>query len=177
MPEKTAFRNSSGARYTRSMFWETSVNLPIEDRVSEPRFTLMTDKPGLVNFRKAYVQLGDPSGYQMAQRYLEDYDHWRLLMRSPWFKAAKVLWDEELDAKLSSEGMQAIRELADGGEHVPVATQLSAAKYLADKTFRKAPSVASRGRPSKEEVAGNLKQATAETADTAADAARIRLVR
>jgi hypothetical protein len=146
------------------------------DKPFDPPYSLMQDFPGAVNFRKVYVELGDPTGYQLASRYLEDYDHWRVLMKCKWFVAAKEKWDEELDAKLSSEGLAVVRMFADGIEGVAPAVQLQAAKYLSDKLYRKA-KAAVRGRPSKEEIAGKLKEATSETADIADDLARIRSVK
>ena len=141
-------------------------------------YTLMHDYPGLVNFRRVYVQLADPTGYKLSQLYLEDYDHWTLLMKASWFREAKEAWDKELDAKLASEGLSTIRMFSDGIEGVAPALQLQAAKYLANLEHKKVPKEASkRGRPTKEEVAGELKTQTQEAATFADDAARIRLVK
>jgi hypothetical protein len=173
------FRSASGARFTKQLFLELWRDLPIENRVRDPMYTLMHEERGLPCFRKLYLEFADPSGYELATRYLEDYNHWELLLRSPWFAEAKEVWDRELDAKLASEGMAAIRSFAHGSEDVNPAVQLSAAKYLADKAFRKtpkAPAVA-RGRPSKAEVEANLKSETQSARDIADDLARIRGVR
>jgi len=172
------FRNQTNQRYTKQLFHDMQQTMTIEDRLIKPMFTLHHDQPGLINFRKVYVALGDPTGYKVSQEYLEDYSHWELLMKSPWFREAKEVWDRELDAKLSSEGLTAIRAFADGIEDVPPALQLQASKYLADKQYRKVLKEApARGRPSKEEVTGELKKAVADTADIASDLARIRSVK
>ena len=164
-------------RYTRQLFWEQQALLPTEMRKIEPMYTLYEDKGDLPNFRKLYVQMGDPTGYALAQAYLEDYSHWNLLMKSAWFREAKEVWDAELDAKLKSEAMTAIRQLANGGDEVPIASQLNAAKYLANGEHRKAQQAKPvRGRPSKEEVTGNLKQMSADEASIADDLKRIRSV-
>ena len=170
----------TNVRYTRLLFWDQHQLLPIDSRTREPLFTLHHDKEGLTNLRRSYVALGDPTGYKLAQLHLEDYSHWQLLMKCPWFKEAKEIWDVELDAKLASEGLDTIKLYADGIEGLSPAVQLTAAKYLADKAYKKnaAPSKGpGRGRPTKEEVEGNLKIDTAAAAELEADLARIRLVK
>lgn len=151
--------------------------MAVHERACDPMFTLHHDRPGLINLRRVYVELGDPTGYQLATRYLEDYSHWLMLNKCSWFAEAKEQWDIELDAKLSSEGLAAIRMYSDGVEDVSPAVQLQAAKYLADKNYRKMSKAPSRGRPSKEEVAGNLKVETVHAAQLADDLSRIRLVK
>jgi len=171
----------TNVRYTRLLFWDQHQLLPIDSRTRDPMFTLHHDKEGLINLRKAYVSLGDPTGYKLSQVYLEDFSHWQLLMKCPWFKEAKEVWDLELDAKLASEGLDAIKTYADGVEGVSPAVQLTAARYLADKAYKRSgkpqSSGAGRGRPSKEEVEGNLKAETASAAEVAKDLDRIRLVK
>lgn len=174
-PTPNPFRAASGSRYTKQLFLELSQELSIECRTKEPMYTLMHERRGLPCFRHIYVALADPTGYELAVRYLEDYNHWEQLMKCTWFREAKEVWDRELDAKLTSEGMKVIRFLAEGNETTPVATQLTAAKYLADKAFRKIVKEApKRGRPTKEEVAGNLTVETQSAREIADDLARIR---
>lgn len=178
--EPSKFRNAGGQRWTRTLFYECQAEVGVEAPAFAipPMYTLHSDREGLVNFQREYVRLGDPSGYQLAQLYLEDYNHWLLLLKSPWFRKAKEIWDVELDAKLSSEALATIRSYADGIEGVSPAVQLAAAKYLSDLSAkRSAKGSATRGRPSKEEVAGNLKAATISASELEGDLARIRAVR
>jgi hypothetical protein len=174
MKEKRVFRHpTTNARYTRQLFWECQQEIGNVYKTIDPMFTLYQDKPGLVNFRKEYVKLGDPTGYKLANAYLEDFSHWQLLMKAPWFKKAKAVWDLELDAKLKSEAMEAIKLIADSGSVSP-AVQLQAAKFLANLEHRKQPKQDStRGRPSKEEVEGELKRQTEDSKTIEADMARI----
>lgn len=166
----------NNVRYTRLLFWEQQGLLPIAQQKIDPIYTLHIDKPGLINFRKRYVALGDPTGWKVAQELLEDYSHWQLLMKCPWFREAKEIWDAELDAKLASEGLDAIKQFAGGVEGVSDAITLTAARYLADKAYKRSPkpeAATKRGRPSKEEVEGNLKAETADAAEVAKDLDRI----
>lgn len=169
------FRSPNGTRWTKQLFLEMWQDLPVDLRSRDPLYTLMHERHGLPCFRKLYVAFGDPTGYQLATEYLEDYNHWELLLKSSWFREAKEVWDRELDAKLASEGMRTIRAISDGVEGSPLAVQLTASRYLADKAYRKDNSApAKRGRPSKAEVAGNLERETQSARDIAADLARIR---
>lgn len=172
------FRNEFNQRYTRQLFFEQQREMLVENRMIKPMYTLFDDREGLINFGRVYVELADPTGYAVANKLLEDYAHWEMLMKSAWFREAKEVWDRELDAKLKSEGMAAIRMFADGIEGVSPAVQLQAAKYLADGAYKpKGTAAPKRGRPSKEEVTGELKRQAADTADIAADLDRIRLVK
>lgn len=143
------FRSDNGQYFTRQLFWEMWVELPIDKRVIEPIFTLYKDKDGLINFGKAYVKTKDPTGTKVAKQLLNgDYTLWTVLNGCRWFVAAKEIWDRELDAALVSEAMDTIRELAKEG--MP-AQRLAAAKFLAQKSYRKE-NTANKGRPKREDV-------------------------
>ena len=167
------FVASNGKMFTRQLFWEEWVDLPIEQRTTDPAFTLYRDKPGLINFGKKYVELRDPTGYAVSQELLGDYSHWQTLMRCKWFLAAKESWDRELDAALASEAMAKIRTLlADG---LP-AQQLAAAKYLANREYRK-DKAATKGRPSNDQIVKEAARQAEYNRELEEDAKRIRLVK
>jgi len=167
------FIANNGRPFTRQLFWEEWVDLPIDQRVIEPKYSLYRDKPGLINFGKAYVEARDPTGYAVSQELLYDYSHWQTLLRCKWFLAAKEVWDRELDAAIASEGMAKIRQLlADG---LP-AQQLAAAKYLANREYRKDKS-ATKGRPSNDQIAKEAARQAEFDRELADDAKRIRLVK
>lgn len=167
------YRNELNQRYTKQLFYELWITMPIEKRTVEPPFTLNRPKEGYVCFREEYVKDADPTGYKTALRILGDYDYWEMLMRVQWFREAKENWDRELEAKLQSENIQKIRELAKGED----AKALNAAKFLATLEYKKGTKTpAKRGRPSNEEVEGHLKEAARERSEVDEDAARIQLV-
>jgi hypothetical protein len=170
---KPPYRNNTNQRYTKQLFYEKWIELPIEMRVVAPPFTLNNPKEGYVCFRTKYVNDGDPTGYTTAMGTLGDFTYWEFLMAVPWFREAKENWDRELDAKLKSEGMKKIRELAKGED--PKALQ--AARFLATQEYKKGSGASlKRGRPTKEEIEGNLKAETRAAKDIEDDAARIKLV-
>jgi hypothetical protein len=162
--------NSFTRRPTKSLFQEMWIGIPIESRQGPPKFTLHRDRPGLINFGKEYIAYGDMTGYKMADKYLEGYSHWNLLMKSQWFKEAKAIWDEEIEARLHAEAMETLVAISKG--EGPQAIQ--AAKFLATKQYReKHPGKGIRGRPSKDEVAGQLKQELEDAKTISRDAERI----
>lgn len=164
------FRADNGQYFTRQLFWEMSIDLPIDRRVIEPMFTLYKDKPNLINMGKEYVKLRDPTGHKLARKLFDgDYTLWTVLLGCRWFIAAKEVWDRELDAALVSEAIDQIRELAKDG--MP-AQRLAAAKFLATKAYRKDNS-AGKGRPKREDVDKAARDLAANERDLEEDLKRI----
>jgi hypothetical protein len=167
------FKAANGRYYTRQLFWEESIELANAEKSIEPVFTLYGDKPGLINFGKRYVELEDPTGYEVAIDLLGDYRLWTVLMQCKWFQTAKKQWDAELDAKLTVRAFKKIKELSKDG---PPPQQLAASKYLANLEYRK-DHKATKGRPTRTQV----EQAAREEADNRTaleeDYQRIRLVK
>lgn len=153
--------------YTEGLFWETNLDY----RSCLPVFSLYQDVTvegrALVNCRKTFLDERDPTGYNWAMKYLGEYAHWKLLSRKPWFKAALDGWQEELDTLLQAEALKKIGDIANSSSQ----SALNAAKYLANLEHRKTSH--GRGRPSKVEVAGELKRAAAEERDTTDDYNRV----
>ena len=165
------YRNETNQRYSKQLFWEQWVQLPIEDRVIEPPFTLFQNKEGYINLGKEYIRDADPSGYTTSTRIFKDFGYWKHLLKAAWFREAVRVWNEELEAKLYSEGLAKIRELAKSEDK----SALTAAKYLADhfKNDKKL----KRGRPSNEEIEGKLVEAATEEKELREAADRIRIVK
>jgi hypothetical protein len=164
------YKNATNQKYSKQLFYEKWIELPIDMRRHEPPFTLNNEKEGFLCFRKEYVNDGDPTGYTTAMRIFKDYFYWEYLCGIAWFNEAKEGWDRELDAKLKAEGIKKIRELAQGDD--PKA--LNAAKFLATLDYKRGG--LKRGRPSKEEIDGNIKAAIKDRQAIDDDAARIKLV-
>lgn len=173
---KSRFRHpNTGTRYTRQLFHEPMQQYAgKETNTIEPLFTLMHDREGLINFRTEYVNDEDKTGYKTSTRLLEDFDHFQLLMRNcSWFREAKEAWDLEIDARLSQKAVHALNELLASERP---ADRLSAAKALLALSGGNSKAKPKRGRPSAEEVIGNLKQETAEAKAIQDDLDRISLV-
>lgn len=168
------FLSSNGHYFTQQLFWERSMNLTDKERSVQPVFTLSKEVEGFICFGKEYVAALDPSGYKITQTLLNgDYKHWITLIGCSWFRDAKEEWDKEIDAKLFAEGMDAVRSIKDDDE-VPASVRLQAARMLVQKGYKE--KVPNRGRPSKDEVKGELKRAAQEINEVDKDLERIRLV-
>jgi len=155
---KKPYRAPNGHWYTVALFKEVrerfnrtnSENL-IED--FEPIFSLHSDIKGYINVKRTFVELGDPTGYKWAMKYLGDYSHWERLCKAPWFQEALDIWTNELNMKLKSDAMDRIREIAKSDNE---SQALAANKFIATGEYDKPRA----GRPSKETLRGELKKAT-----------------
>jgi hypothetical protein len=165
------FKAANGKYYTRQLFWDQWINLMESERIMEPPFCLHGQKPELIDFGKAYVEEEDPTGYKVSQKLLGGYKLWTVLMKTKWFQEAKKDWDEELDARLKSQGIEKLKGIMTDG--MP-AQQLQAAKYLANLEY-KGEARSSRGRPSNFEVEKAAREAAEEQSTLAADSERIGL--
>jgi hypothetical protein len=165
---KPPYRASNGVYYAGSLFREersstAELNCP-------EVFSLYGDFPGLINCRRTFVELGDPTGYQWAIKYLVDWAHWNKLIKYTWFRGAYDVWLAELKTKLQSEAIQRLQEIAASGSSQATA----AAKYIA--TFDWEKTSTKRGRPSKQELSTELKRVAAIVEAEEDDARRIGLV-
>lgn len=156
MPEssnwKPPYKSANNRWLTRALFWDQLQNVATVDRYDEPPvFTLYGDKPGLINARKTFVELGDPTGYKWAMKYLGDFDHWQVLMTRSWFRDAYETWVSELNAKLLGEAIDVYRLLARTGS--TEAIQMQAASKLAEQPWNKE----KKGRPSKVDIDAQVK--------------------
>lgn len=160
---KPPYKNPNNMWLTKSLFWDLWKIMSIEEKKYDPVFSLYKDKPGLVNVRKTFVDLGDATGYLWAIKYLGDYEHWMTLMKCRWFKEAYDVWIHELNQKLKAEAIGRIQMIAAGD----TVQALAAAKFLAEQSGTE--TKLRRGRPTKEEIAAELKhevrQATMEDED------------
>lgn len=122
-------------------------------------------------FREWFLHYKDLTGQKVAMKFLGNYEHWQLMEdRCPWFREAVEQWRVELRAQLKSEAMERLQEIADTASP---ATSLAATKALLEIIDDKPKKQVKRGRPSKSEVASNLKQAMKNSDDTDEDFERI----
>lgn len=154
--------------------------LPVSKQLIKPLYSLHADFDGIPNFRTRYVALGDKSGYKIAKELLENYDHFLILMKCSWFREAKEVWDLELDAKIEAEAASVFKEIANNADLKP-SERITAAKALLSLRPRNSRSKddisrSTRGRPSNEEVEGELKRSAEEARTLEEDKQRIRLV-
>lgn len=167
---KPPYKNERNNWLTRTLFDVVPGNHG-EPEYYEPIFTLYDDKEGLVNVRKTFVELGDPTGYKWAMAYLDSWEHWRILEKCSWFRKALETWRDELAAKVQAEALDIIREIA---QRQGDKQSLPAARFLAQRAWEKG---SVRGRPSKAELTGELKRAAQAISEEDEDLKRIGLVK
>ena len=165
---KPPYKTEQNKWFTAQLFYDRWVEYPIELRLIQPVFSLHEDKPGLINARATFVALDDPTGYLWAVKYLGDYNHWKELMKAKWFRDAYIQWREELELKLQTQGLLVMKELAENGNP-------QAAKFLANKEWNK--NTSGRGRPSKVEIQGALREEVRKATVEDEDMVRIGLVK
>lgn len=111
---KDRLLSSSGQRLTTQLFEE----LARDDVAAKPVFKLG-------EWRQRYVELADPTGYEAALELLGDWDHWLLLTKAPGFAAALAEWNAEVEVKLRSEAIKALRKQAKGPQGTAAAKALA----------------------------------------------------
>jgi hypothetical protein len=158
------FKDSMGRFRTQSLFKEYRI-------ASYPAYytILPYDVGDTLSLRKIYFELGDPTEYRVATEYLGGWAHWKQLCATKWFNELVTEWREEMEVKLACERLKEMLILTRDTK-----SSLQATKWLSDKY---SPVGLKRGRPSKEEKAGHLKQTTEEDKLYREDAVRIGLVK
>ena len=166
---RSAFKDSQGRLRTRSLFYESQT-------AGYPAFFTLKDYDiteggnTYVSLKRIFLDAMDPTEYLFAARAFGKeggWQHWQRLKTLKWFSAYYQEWREELEVRLQSAGIEALRSGASGGN-----VSVPAAKYFADRGWNP---VSKRGRPSKEEVDGLKKRMAGINLETEEDAARLGL--
>ena len=140
------YKDSQGRFLTSALFFETKTE------GFDPVFSLKDyDNNGCKSMKLLYLKVGDPTEYAFAMQVLGSWQHWQKLCRVKQFNKIFNEWREELEIKLRSEGLSAIRATANDDSSKG---QLQAAKYLADKGWAEK----KRGAPSQAEKAAEVKK-------------------
>ena len=159
----TPFRSRSNSSITVALFKEISnhqadyaiYTLDDRDFSSEGRT--------YYSIKKKFLEEGDITGYALAEKWLDGWSHFQKLLKTPRFRRHFEAWCEELEVKLRSEGLKQVIKLAGSGSY-------NASKLLLDKGWAQ-----KRGRPSNEEVKGELRKEARIKEDIEEDLHRIGL--
>jgi hypothetical protein len=143
LPAVSKFTNSSGTRFTKSLFYETT----LADK-STVVYTLKDeDHQGFPSLYRLYMEACDPFEWRFANQYLQDWQHWNQLCELSWFKPLVTRWRAELDLKLKSEALSHIITEARSERR----EAFTANKYLLEKGWQ-AKDKDDVGRPSKAKI-------------------------
>lgn len=148
--EQSVFKAETGQLFTRQLFWE--FNNTEVDRVmfTLREYDIEIDKEDgtkrtIPSLYRLYIELGDITEYEFANKYFYSWRHWQIISNGNWFKEYIERWREELKVKFAAEALNAVRNLAKGDTR----DSFQANKYLLDKGWAVSPR---KGRPSKESV-------------------------
>jgi hypothetical protein len=137
----------------------------------KPIFTIKDyDHDGLISMKRVYMEEADPTEYRPAMKLFGDWGHWQKFLTLEWFKPIVESWREELEIKLRSDAIKGIVSMSK--QENP--TGLNAMKFLANKEY--VPDEKKRGRPSKKEIARNMKIQQGIKNETEEDMKRLGLI-
>ena len=145
------FRNINGQRMTSSLFFEQSYHDP-----SKAIYTLKDiDWKGYRSLYRLYLEEEDLTEYLFANKYFENWSHWLDICNSPWFRDYIERWRTELNLKMEA---QALRRIQEESKDKDSKNNFSANKTVLDKLWKEnnPTKATARGRPTKDEVRGEL---------------------
>lgn len=138
------FRNASNQRYTKQLFFEM-----VDSEKSAVLYTLKdTDHKGFPSFYRLYMEIDDPTEWEVAQRLTDGWEHWEMLCACSWFKPYVERWRKELQLRMMSKALVRIKTEAKTGSK----ESFGANKYLLEKGWEPKEKGPGRGRPSKDEI-------------------------
>jgi hypothetical protein len=128
---------------------------------------------GCISMYEKYMEIADPTEYQVAIRLLGSWDHWQKLCQVKWFQELVEDWRAELKIHMASEIYQNMKETSINAKGTPQGIQ--ADKWLHEQYGES--EKAKRGRPSLVEKQKALKESIEEERDLTADGKLIGLVK
>lgn len=125
-------------------------------------------------FRDWFLHLEDITGNALANKFLGNAEHWDVMYnRSPWFRESVDQWRVELEGILRQKALTTMLDIMENGTD---SQKLTAAKFLFSHVRDpddEAPKKRKRGRPSKEEIEGHMKNLTSKDESTEEDYLKI----
>lgn len=170
--QKPVFKSDRGHWLTSALFYEQTLNG--KDRT----YAYYTFKPEdfysegigrkFISLRKLFIELEDPTGYDLATKHLGGFVHLKKLLNSPWFAKEWTEWQEELELRLRAKGVKRMIDeaLGDGRSAATSARWLAEAGFVKEDKRRA-------GAPSKKEKNQAVQEYLADTSETEEDLARI----
>lgn len=143
--DKSRFKDDRGRYIVQGLFIEDTYNpdMAVYTFSGEDKVYKGKTFPSL---KKLYLKESDPEEYLFAEKHLHDWPHWQRLCKNAIISRHIEEWRGELRLSLRSEGIATMIDLAINDK------SYQAAKWLADEGWIKK----TRGRPSKEEIEGEL---------------------
>lgn len=160
--KNSLYTDAVGRFRTKSLFVETIDKQQLKSMT--PPYSLK-GRSGYIDLHDLYIEQTDITEYKFAMTAFGSWKHFQHLASLKWFRIYLAEWREELEVKMRSMAIVNIMEAASEGSR-----GTSAAKWIADRGWEK-----KRGRPSKEEVARELRVSARIKDDVTDDAKRLGL--
>lgn len=145
----------NNTRHLKGLFFEQT-----NSDKSTVQYTLKdTDHKGFPSLYRLYMELDDPTEWEVAQKLVDGWEHWEMLCACNWFKPYVERWRREVELRMKSKALARIKSEAKTNSK----ESFMANRYLIEKGWEpKEGQSKGRGRPSKEEI----KRAANEIAST-----------
>ena len=145
-PKPNRFRNPvNNTRLLKQLFFEQTLG----DK-STVQYTLKdSDHRGYPSLYRLYMELDDPTEWEVGQQLVDGWEHWEMLCACSWFKPYVERWRRELELRMKSKALARVKAEARTNSK----ESFMANRYLIEKGWEpKDGQKAGRGRPSKEEI-------------------------
>ena len=103
------------------------------------------DRDNYLQYYKLYIEEDDPTEYSFVKKHIGTLEEWDSLCLTPWFKPIISQWRKEVELKIKSKALRALRLVACGDTR----DAFVANRYLLDGNWKE---TKKRGRPSKQEI-------------------------
>lgn len=142
------YRTHNNIRLTRALFYEVAG----EDK-SGVIYTLkdrdhIVDGNVLPSLYRLYMEMEDLTEYEFANKYLDGWEHWKMIDDAYWMKDIVKRWREELYLKIAARALNGIKTISRTNTRDAMAAQ----RYLIEKGWIPKDEKEKRGRPSKEDI-------------------------
>ena len=163
------FKGDNNALLLRGLFFE------MDQSGEKAIYTLKKDdhtwnEKTYKSLYRLYMAHDDPTEYTFALSCLDGWEHWQALCNCLWFKPYHEAWQKELQTRLMSTALSAIRS---EGQTNASKNAFAANKYLLERGWMTKEDL-KRGRPSKQAVREQAEELFLAEKETLSDLERIK---
>lgn len=148
---RSKYVNSRGVYYIKSLFIDLCSGVDKDACL----YTLKSydDQRGYPSLGRLYVEMGDLTEYEFANKYFANWEHWQIVSKSPSIQEHVERWRKELELKIRSRALRELIDIADpttgSRNHYEANKFLVSGGWLTGEEKKEA---AKRGRPSKASI-------------------------
>lgn len=159
----------NNVRFLKQLFFEMTL--------ADKPYVLYTlkdvDHEGYPSLYRLYMETDDPTEYEFANTYLDGWEHWEMLCATEWFKPYVTRWRKELDLRMKSKALKALKAEKD---NLDSRTRITVNKYLLERGWEpKENPKNSKTKASQEEVLQHVASMEKKELDEAAERIGLRM--